>query len=326
MENDQLSILLAARYTKPTTPLHPPTPIAAVVADQNAKLSIFATRPAIYTPVFNFVTELLATVALVFGALMMYARRDLLAGDARDVFRSYEGEGGWVGGCSPVCQQSVEGGPCAALLWLPASHPLLTQAELGAGRPPTHPTTYPPASLLHPLSGMWIGFFVFVCILGLVRNRGWDAMGRGGLGPRVFYPRVSGAGHCQALAGLCLAQLGRAAPSEGPGGPSPAPPLSAGWAPWPRRQPRPGVVRLISEGVTGRSPCPAPVCRVDPLALQPTRPVTSRPASHTPCCPSRVSRAVQQLGLGVWSLICRSAAACKQGCLLSEHRPTHPPH
>lgn len=44
---------------------------AAVVADQNAKLSIFCTRPAIYSPIFNFIVELLGTVALIFGAFMM---------------------------------------------------------------------------------------------------------------------------------------------------------------------------------------------------------------------------------------------------------------
>lgn len=34
---------------------------AAVVADQNAKLSIFATRPAIYAPLYNFITETMGT-------------------------------------------------------------------------------------------------------------------------------------------------------------------------------------------------------------------------------------------------------------------------
>jgi glycerol uptake facilitator protein len=68
---------------------------AAVVADQNAKLSIFATRPAIYTPVFNFLTEVMCTAALVFGALMMYARRELLDPSGRALFRSVEGM--WVG-------------------------------------------------------------------------------------------------------------------------------------------------------------------------------------------------------------------------------------
>lgn len=68
---------------------------AAVVADQNAKLSIFATRPAIYTPVFNFLCEVMCTTALIFGALMMYARRDLLPPNERALFQGYEGM--WVG-------------------------------------------------------------------------------------------------------------------------------------------------------------------------------------------------------------------------------------
>lgn len=44
---------------------------AAVVADQNAKLSIFATRPAIYSPLFNFITEAMGTVALILLALLI---------------------------------------------------------------------------------------------------------------------------------------------------------------------------------------------------------------------------------------------------------------
>jgi glycerol uptake facilitator-like aquaporin len=44
---------------------------AAVVADQNAKLSIFATRPAIYAPLYNFITEMMGTVALILLALLI---------------------------------------------------------------------------------------------------------------------------------------------------------------------------------------------------------------------------------------------------------------
>lgn len=42
-----------------------------MVADQNTKLSIFATRPAIYSPVFNFITEAMGTVALILLALLI---------------------------------------------------------------------------------------------------------------------------------------------------------------------------------------------------------------------------------------------------------------
>jgi len=44
---------------------------AAVVADQNAKLSIFATRPAIYSPLYNFITEVMGTVALLLLVLLI---------------------------------------------------------------------------------------------------------------------------------------------------------------------------------------------------------------------------------------------------------------
>eukprot|EP00879_Flechtneria_rotunda_P012021 GHRR01012555.1.p1 GENE.GHRR01012555.1~~GHRR01012555.1.p1 ORF type:complete len:447 (+),score=108.93 GHRR01012555.1:2005-3345(+) len=50
---------------------------AAVEADQNAKLSIFATRPAIYAPLYNFITEAMGTTALLLLALLveLQARR-----------------------------------------------------------------------------------------------------------------------------------------------------------------------------------------------------------------------------------------------------------
>lgn len=42
-----------------------------MIADQNAKLSIFATRPAIYSPLYNFITETMGTVALILLALLI---------------------------------------------------------------------------------------------------------------------------------------------------------------------------------------------------------------------------------------------------------------
>ena len=57
-----------------------------LIADANAKLSIFCTRPALYSPVFNFLTEFLATTALLFGALMIYGRSDMMYEDERQNF------------------------------------------------------------------------------------------------------------------------------------------------------------------------------------------------------------------------------------------------
>lgn len=50
---------------------------AALVADQNLKLSIFATRPAISSPFFNLLTEAMGTCALILLALLieLQARR-----------------------------------------------------------------------------------------------------------------------------------------------------------------------------------------------------------------------------------------------------------
>lgn len=105
---------------------------AAIVADQNAKLSIFATRPAIYTPVFNFLCELMSTAALVFGALMMYERRQHISGDFRGLFQAIE--------------------------------------------------------------GFFIGFFVFVCILGLGGPTGIAANPARDMGPRVAHALLPIAG------------------------------------------------------------------------------------------------------------------------------------
>ncbi|KAF6255239.1 aquaporin-like protein [Scenedesmus sp. NREL 46B-D3] len=58
---------------------------AAVVADQNAKLSVFATRPAIYSPLYNFLTEVMGTVALLLLVLLieLQARRFPEGSDAK---------------------------------------------------------------------------------------------------------------------------------------------------------------------------------------------------------------------------------------------------
>lgn len=44
---------------------------AAVIADQNAKLSVFTTRPAVYAPPFNWISEFIATVMLVVGIFLI---------------------------------------------------------------------------------------------------------------------------------------------------------------------------------------------------------------------------------------------------------------
>jgi len=68
---------------------------AAVIADQNVKLSIFCTRPAIYSPPFNFLCEFMCTTALVYGALMILSREELLYGTERSLFNALDGI--WIG-------------------------------------------------------------------------------------------------------------------------------------------------------------------------------------------------------------------------------------
>jgi glycerol uptake facilitator-like aquaporin len=69
---------------------------AALRADQNAKLSIFATRPAIYVPLYNFLAEAMGTAMLILGALMV----ELVVGHpgARGGGQLVLWEGGRVGG------------------------------------------------------------------------------------------------------------------------------------------------------------------------------------------------------------------------------------
>ncbi|KAJ3015567.1 UNVERIFIED_CONTAM: hypothetical protein HDU68_012674 [Siphonaria sp. JEL0065] len=51
---------------------------AAIAADQATKLSVFATRPAIFLPIHNFLVELLGTAFLIFSALMIDARLEMI--------------------------------------------------------------------------------------------------------------------------------------------------------------------------------------------------------------------------------------------------------
>jgi len=64
---------------------------AAVTAGQNAKLSIFATRPAVYSPLLNFLAEFMATIALCYGALMIGERANMLLGPQKELFDAVSG-------------------------------------------------------------------------------------------------------------------------------------------------------------------------------------------------------------------------------------------
>ncbi|KAK9817882.1 hypothetical protein WJX72_003653 [[Myrmecia] bisecta] len=59
---------------------------AAIRADQNAKLSIFATRPAIPAPLFNWLAEFLATTMLIGGALLISAQDSLQYAEDKPLF------------------------------------------------------------------------------------------------------------------------------------------------------------------------------------------------------------------------------------------------
>ena len=59
---------------------------AAIAADQNVKLSIFATRPAVYSPVLNWLTEAICTLLLIAGALLVGKQGDLVPADLRPLY------------------------------------------------------------------------------------------------------------------------------------------------------------------------------------------------------------------------------------------------
>eukprot|EP00123_Amoebidium_parasiticum_P013477 comp21977_c0_seq2/m.31751 comp21977_c0_seq2/g.31751 ORF comp21977_c0_seq2/g.31751 comp21977_c0_seq2/m.31751 type:complete len:201 (-) comp21977_c0_seq2:670-1272(-) len=54
---------------------------AALVADNNAKLAVFATRPAIPNKLFNFIAEMQCTFMVVFASLM-FAQRNTMVYDS----------------------------------------------------------------------------------------------------------------------------------------------------------------------------------------------------------------------------------------------------
>jgi glycerol uptake facilitator-like aquaporin len=59
---------------------------ASIQADQSAKLSTFANRPAIKNPFFNFLTEVLCTFILVLGAELISNRIGSFVDDAGQVY------------------------------------------------------------------------------------------------------------------------------------------------------------------------------------------------------------------------------------------------
>ncbi|KAJ3388411.1 hypothetical protein HDU84_009771 [Entophlyctis sp. JEL0112] len=55
---------------------------AAILADQASKLSVFATRPAIYLPLHNVFVETMCTFFLIFGASLIDNRFDMISNEA----------------------------------------------------------------------------------------------------------------------------------------------------------------------------------------------------------------------------------------------------
>ncbi|KAI9193585.1 aquaporin-like protein [Polychytrium aggregatum] len=59
---------------------------AMIIADQNAKLSVFATRPSIYLPIHNCFAEAVATCALMLGAILIDNRFSEITGETGLVY------------------------------------------------------------------------------------------------------------------------------------------------------------------------------------------------------------------------------------------------
>lgn len=68
---------------------------AAIVADQNAKLSIFCTRPAIWSPFVNALCEFMCTVALILLYLLLVERGNQLYEPVRGLWKAMTGI--WAG-------------------------------------------------------------------------------------------------------------------------------------------------------------------------------------------------------------------------------------
>ena len=64
-----------------------PLVLASKKADQNMKLAIFCTRPAIYSPMINLLTEIISTFFLVIGILFIRERAEFLYEGYEDVYR-----------------------------------------------------------------------------------------------------------------------------------------------------------------------------------------------------------------------------------------------
>lgn len=60
---------------------------AALIADQNAKLSIFATRPGIRSPFFNWLVEFLGTTVLIMAALLISEQGTLMYAEFKPLFQ-----------------------------------------------------------------------------------------------------------------------------------------------------------------------------------------------------------------------------------------------
>ena len=60
---------------------------ASLIADRNMKLAVFCTRPAVYMPVANLLTETISTFFLVIGILFIKERSKFLYDGYEDVYR-----------------------------------------------------------------------------------------------------------------------------------------------------------------------------------------------------------------------------------------------
>ncbi|GMH42472.1 hypothetical protein BSKO_10391 [Bryopsis sp. KO-2023] len=59
---------------------------ASIVANQNAKLAVFCTRPAEHLPLFNIIAEVVSTAFLVAGILFLNQRADMIYTGGREVY------------------------------------------------------------------------------------------------------------------------------------------------------------------------------------------------------------------------------------------------
>ena len=151
---------------------------AAIVADQNAKLSIFSTRPAIYAPMFNLLTEIMCTTALIYGALMISERANMLLGPQSQLYGALGRYSAWLGNSYALTQKVV----------IELYHAYFIYQLCFPSRVYNYKSIY--IMLMDAFMnavGLILGFFIYLCVLALGGPTGIAANPARDFAPRMAH-------------------------------------------------------------------------------------------------------------------------------------------